>query len=72
MGILCFGCYVAHMGLTLIPAGFNKPFLAAGSLLIIVGAVSTTTILLGIGGVIILNRRLLGVVSSLVALINGS
>lgn len=66
LGILCFGCYVVHVGLTLIPAGFNSSFLSAGSLFVIVGAMSMATILFGISGVVLLNRRLLIVVSALV------
>ena len=55
-----------HVGLTLIPAAFNGTFLTTGSLFIIIGAVSITTILFGACGVILLNRRLLLIVSALV------
>ena len=66
MGIICFGCYVLHIGLTLIPAAFNGTFLTTGSLFIIVGTVSMTTVLFGICGVILLKKRLLLIVSALV------
>ena len=68
LGILGFGGYVVHIGLTVVPAGFDRSFLAAGSLFMIIGAVSMTTVVLGISGVILLNRSLLIVVSALVTL----
>lgn len=71
LGILCFGGYVVHVGLTVVPSGLDRSFLAAGSLFMIIGAVSMTTIILGISGVILLNRSLLVAVSALVTLLNG-
>ena len=65
LGILCFGGYVVHVGLTVVPSGLDRSFLAAGSLFMIIGTVSMTTIILGISGVILLNRSLLIVVSAL-------